>query len=153
MAVAGQHDVIARGTGASGSWLTAQRPLNWQRRSMLQRARQAANHPYAFSTGLGVVEITIGLLVLGYLFSPQLGLLGSVLTCLTPVVTLSFLVTTPEAWVANLGDARFGFPYLSGAGRLVLKDVLMLSGVVVMVADSARQVLYQVAARNRLTNS
>ncbi|MGC7838890.1 DUF417 family protein [Pseudomonas wayambapalatensis] len=142
MAVAGQHDVIARGTGASGSWLTAQRPLNWQRRSMLQRARQAANHPYAFSTGLGVVEITIGLLVL-----------GSVLTCLTPVVTLSFLVTTPEAWVANLGDARFGFPYLSGGGRLVLKDVLMLSGVVVMVADSARQVLYQVAARNRLTNS
>lgn len=69
------------------------------------------------------------------------------------MVTLSFLVTTPEAWVANLCDAQFGFPYLSGAGRLVLKDVLMLSGGVVMVADSARQVLYQVAARNRLTNS
>ncbi|MFP1455029.1 DUF417 family protein [Escherichia coli] len=45
----------------------------------------------------------------------------------TPLVTLSFLITTPEAWIA-LGDAHHGFPYLSGAGRLVLKDTLMLAG-------------------------
>ena len=108
---------------------------------LAQRAWQVANHTYAFSTGLGVVEIAIGLLVLSYLFSPKLGLVGAVLAFLTPVVTLSFLVTTPEAWVANLGDAQFGFPYLSGAGRLVLKDVLMLAGGVVMIADSARRVL------------
>jgi uncharacterized membrane protein YkgB len=56
-------------------------------------------------------------------------------------VTLSFLVSTPEAWVANLGDAQFGFPYLSGAGRLVLKDVLMLAGSVIMIADSAKQLV------------
>ncbi|HEK1686897.1 TPA: DUF417 family protein [Pseudomonas putida] len=37
----------------------------------------------------------------------------------------------------------YGFPYLSGAGRLVLKDVLMLAGAVVMIADSARRVLNQ----------
>ena len=108
---------------------------------LVQRAWQVANHTYAFSNGLGTVEIIIGLLVLSYLFSPTIGLIGSILAFLTPIVTLSFLITTPEAWVANLGDANYGFPYLSGAGRLVLKDVLMLSGAVVMIADSARQVL------------
>ncbi|PLP97427.1 reactive chlorine resistance membrane protein RclC [Cupriavidus pauculus] len=108
---------------------------------LAQRAWQVANHTYAFSNGLGTVEIIIGLLVLSYLFSPTIGLIGAILAFLTPIVTLSFLITTPEAWVANLGDANYGFPYLSGAGRLVLKDVLMLSGAVVMIADSARQVL------------
>ncbi|MWL88942.1 reactive chlorine resistance membrane protein RclC [Cupriavidus sp. SW-Y-13] len=108
---------------------------------LVQRAWQVANHTYAFSNGLGTVEIIIGLLVLSYLFSPTLGLIGSILAFLTPIVTLSFLITTPEAWVANLGDANYGFPYLSGGGRLVLKDVLMLAGAVVMIADSARQVL------------
>lgn len=27
----------------------------------------------------------------------------------TPLVTLSFLITTPEAWVPALGDAHHGF--------------------------------------------
>ena len=120
---------------------------------LVQRAWQTANHTYAFSNGLGVVEISIGLLVLAYLFSPKLGLVGSIMAFLTPVVTLSFLITTPEAWVANLGDAQYGFPYLSGAGRLVLKDVLMLAGAVVMIADSARRVLHQKKSGNTLTKS
>lgn len=61
----------------------------------------------------------------------------------TPLVTLSFLITTPEAWVPALGDAHHGFPYLSGAGRLVLKDTLMLAGAVMIMADSAREILKQ----------
>jgi len=80
-------------------------------------------------------------LVLSYAFSKRLGMVGSVLAFLTPIVTLSFLITTPEAWVSSLGDANFGFPFLSGGGRLVLKDVLMLASGVVMIADSARQLL------------
>lgn len=109
----------------------------------VKRKWQTANHTYAFSNGLGTVEILIGLLVLSYLFSRRLGMVGSVLAFLTPLVTLSFLITTPEAWVQSTGDAAFGFPYLSGGGRLVLKDVLMLAGAVVMMADSARQLLEQ----------
>ncbi|MGK7530419.1 DUF417 family protein, partial [Salmonella enterica] len=31
--------------------------------------------------------------------------------------------------------------YLSGAGRLVLKDTLMLAGAVMIMADSARSLL------------
>jgi len=106
-----------------------------------KREWQVSNNTYAFSDGLGSVEILIGLLVLSYAFSKRLGMVGSVLAFLTPIVTLSFLITTPEAWVSSLGDANFGFPFLSGGGRLVLKDVLMLAGGVVMIADSAGQLL------------
>jgi len=57
------------------------------------------------------------------------------------VVTLSFLITTPDAWVSALGDAQHGFPYLSGGGRLVLKDVMLLAGGLLIMADSARAFL------------
>lgn len=107
----------------------------------VKREWQVENNTYKFSKGLGTVEILIGLLVLSYAFSRRLGMVGSILAFLTPLVTLSFLLTTPEAWVSSLGDADFGFPYLSGGGRLVLKDVLMLAGGVVMIADSARALL------------
>ncbi|MEE7505114.1 reactive chlorine resistance membrane protein RclC [Methylobacterium sp. C33D] len=109
--------------------------------NLAARAWQTANHTYAFSRGLGTVELLIGLLVLVGLASRRLGLAGAVLAFLTPVVTLSFLVTTPEAWVAALGDAEHGFPYLSGAGRLVLKDVTLMAGAWLVLADSARAIL------------
>ncbi|WP_159245364.1 reactive chlorine resistance membrane protein RclC [Pseudomonas koreensis] len=108
-----------------------------------KRAWQTANNTYGFSTGLGVVEILIGLLVLSNPLSRRTGLLGGALAFATPLVTLSFLVTTPEAWVAALGDGEHGFPYLSGAGRLVLKDVLMLAGALPVMAESARQLLIE----------
>lgn len=111
-----------------------------------KRQWQTQNHTYAFSDGLGAVEIFIGLMVLTYAFSRRLGLIGALLAFFTPLVTLSFLITTPEAWVSNIGDAQFGFPYLSGGGRLILKDVLMLAGAVVMIADSARKLLLPMPA-------
>ncbi|WP_434765566.1 reactive chlorine resistance membrane protein RclC [Pseudomonas triticicola] len=116
--------------------LTHEGELNADKRSW-----QTANNTYGFSTGLGVVEILIGLLVLSNPLSRRTGLLGGALAFATPLVTLSFLITTPEAWVAALGDGQHGFPYLSGAGRLVLKDVLMLAGALPVMADSARQLL------------
>lgn len=107
------------------------------------RAWETANDTYAFSYGLGTVELIIGFLVLAGLVSVRLGLAGAVLAFLTPFVTLSFLVTTPEAWVAALGDAQHGFPYLSGAGRLVLKDTVILAGGWLLVVDGARAILAQ----------
>lgn len=106
-----------------------------------KRAWQTANNTYGFSTGLGVVEILIGLLVLSNPISRRTGLLGGAMAFGTPLVTLTFLITTPEAWVGALGDGQHGFPYLSGAGRLVLKDVMMLAGSLPVMADSARQLL------------
>jgi uncharacterized membrane protein YkgB len=103
-----------------------------------QREWQHANNTYGFSIGLGCVELTIGLLVLAGLAPTTLGALGAVLAFLTSLVTLSFLVTTPEAWLPALGDAEHGFPYLSGAGRLVLKDVMLLAEGFLLMVQSAR---------------
>ena len=44
-------------------------------------------------------------------------------------------MTTPEAWVPALGAAQHGFPYLSGAGRLVLKDTVILAGGWLLVVE------------------
>ena len=106
-----------------------------------ERAWQTANNTYGFSRGLGTFELIIGLLTLAGLVSRRVGFVGAVLAFLTPLVTLSFLFTTPEAWVAALGDAQHGFPYLSGGGRLVLKDVMLLAGALLVMADSARAML------------
>ena len=57
--------------------------------------------------------------------------------------TLSFLVTTPEVWVPDLGSGEHGFPLLTGAGRLVIKDTAILAGAIVVLSDSAKRVLNQ----------
>src|ERR1700686_2491075 len=106
-----------------------------------ERAWQTANNTYGFSRGLGTFELIIGLLTLAGLVAPRIGFAGAVLSFLTPFVTLSFLFTTPEAWVPALGGAQHGFPYLSGGGRLVLKDVMLLAGGLRITADSARAFL------------
>ncbi|HCQ9179935.1 TPA: DUF417 family protein [Proteus mirabilis] len=62
---------------------------------------------------------------------------GSALVFLTPFVTLTFLVFTPETWVHE-ADAHTEFPYLSGAGRLVLKDTMMIAAGFVAMVHSAR---------------
>ena len=35
----------------------------------------------------------------------------------------------------------YGFPYLSGAGRLVLKDVIMSAGGLIAASEAARRLL------------
>jgi reactive chlorine resistance protein C len=114
----------------------------------VQREWQKNNNTYGLSAGLGVVEWLIALLVLSYPFSRHLGLIGACLTFCTTLITLSFLITTPEAWVAALGDAQHGFPYLSGAGRLVLKDTMMLAGAWIIGVDAARGILADQRAKS-----
>jgi len=106
-----------------------------------ERVWQTGNNTYGFSEGLGTVELIIGVLVLSGLVSRRLGMAGAVLSFLTPFVTLSFLATTPEAWVPALGDAQHGFPYLSGAGRLVLKDIALMAGSWLVMVHTARSLL------------
>ena len=64
----------------------------------------------------------------------------------------SFLITTPECWVPPLGDAQHGFPYLSGAGRLVLKDAIMMGAALVTMADSAKAYLRKQASASPVTD-
>jgi uncharacterized membrane protein YkgB len=105
------------------------------------RQWHVTNGTYAFSHGLGVVIILIGLLIALHPFLPQAAAVGSFLLALMACTTLSFLVTTPEAWVPALGDTAHGFPYFSGVGRLIIKDAIMFGGAIVTLADSARAYL------------
>lgn len=106
------------------------------------------NGTYVFSYALGSVIIVIGLLTLFGIFNARIGLIGGLLTFGMSLVTLSFLITTPETWVPNLGGPEHGFPYLSAAGRLVIKDVIMAAGGLICASDSAaRMVLLQSADR------
>lgn len=99
------------------------------------------NGTYPVSYGLGIVIVSIGVLIALHPTFPRLAAVGSFLLILMACTTLSFLVTTPEAWVPALGDTTHGFPYLSGAGRLIVKDVIMLGAAVVTMADSAKAYL------------
>ncbi len=108
-----------------------------------------ANHTYAFSYGLGAVIVLYGLLLCLHPWYPQAAAVGSFLVFVMSFVTLSFLVTTPECWVPDLGDAQHGFPYLSGRGRLVIKDAIMMGAALVTMADSAKAYLRKSAAASR----
>lgn len=102
-----------------------------------------SNGTYVFSYGLGTVIVLIGILVLLGIWFPKAGFWGGIFTVGMSVVTLSFLITTPETWVPNLsGDfptPQHGFPYLSAAGRLVIKDVIMLGAGLVIASDAAKR--------------
>lgn len=99
------------------------------------------NNTYVFSRGLGILIMTIGILVFLGIFFPKIGLVGSLLAIIMTMGTLSFLVTTPEVWVPDLGSGEHGFPLLSGAGRLVIKDTAILAGAIVLLAESAQRIL------------
>ena len=103
------------------------------------------NGTYIFAYGLGAVIVAIGVLVLLGIWYPTIGIWGGLLTFGMSIVTLSFLITTPEVYVPNLGGDLptpvYGFPYLSGAGRLVLKDVIMMAGGLIVASDGAGKLL------------
>lgn len=106
------------------------------------------NNTYGFSYGLGTLLVSMGILLLLNYIHPIFGLIGAILVFIMGIGTLSFLVTTPETWVTDWaakegmqGPIEHGFPYLSGAGRLVLKDIIMWGGAWVVGIDSAKKIL------------
>ena len=100
-----------------------------------------ANNTYAFSHGLGLAIMSFGILTLLGIWFPKIGFVGTGLVIIMTFGTLSFLITTPEVWVPDLGSGEHGFPLLTGAGRLVIKDVCILASAVVVLADCAQRIL------------
>ncbi len=50
-------------------------------------------------------------------------------------------------------DAQHGFPYLSGRGRLAIKDAIMIGAALVTMADSAKAYLRQRSAAQAETSA
>lgn len=105
------------------------------------RAWHERNGTYPFAHGLGAVIVLYGVLIALHPWLPRVAAAGSFLVFVMSLVTLSFLVTTPETWVPALASSEHGFPLLSGAGRLVIKDAIMAGAALVTLADSAKAYL------------
>lgn len=111
------------------------------------RAWHESNNTYPFALGLGSVIVGFGLMLSLHRWLPQVAAVGGFLVFTMSLVTLSFLVTTPEAWVPNLGGPEHGFPLLSGMGRLIVKDSIMMGAALVVMADSAKAYLRKQTSR------
>ena len=107
----------------------------------VNREWHQSNGTYLVSYGLGVIIMSLGILIALYPVRPELSAIGSFLLIFMALTTLSFLITTPEAWVPALGDSNHGFPFLSGVGRLVVKDSIMLGAAFLTMTDAARESL------------
>ena len=99
------------------------------------------NGTYRFAYGLGSVIVAFGVMIALHPWLPRVSAIGSFLVFGMSITTLSFLVTTPECWVPPLGSPEHGFPLLTGAGRLVIKDAIMMGAALVTMADSAKAYL------------
>jgi reactive chlorine resistance protein C len=129
------------------SWLLKS-PGDYKRHQNPEGAVNAANENWHMANGTYTASLIIGagivligiLIACGYIY-PLSGVLGGLMLTAMSLVTLSFLITTPEAWVPALGSGEYGFPFLAGPGRLVVKDAIMLGAALWTAADSAKQVM------------
>lgn|SRR5690242_11930999 len=87
----------------------------------------------AVSDGIGVVEIAVALLIATRRYSPGLSAIGSLGAVLIFATTLTFLFSTPGAWVSVPG---FPVPVTSGTGAFLIKDAFLLGAALVSAADS-----------------
>lgn len=97
------------------------------------------NATYEVSLILGAIIVAIGISLAFGLAYPLAGVVGGLLLTGMSLVTLSFLITTPEAWVPAHGSSTHGFPFLAASGRLVVKDAIMLGASLWCAADSANR--------------
>ncbi|MFK0088564.1 YkgB family protein [Pseudomonas sp. NPDC090755] len=85
-----------------------------------------------FSSLLGVLELSIGVLIAGRLLSPRLSLVGGALSAGLFVTTLSFMLSTP-----GVIEPGLGFPAISVApGQFLLKDIGLLAASLFVAGHS-----------------
>ena len=83
---------------------------------------------------VGVTQITLGALIAAKPVAPRVSAVGSFGAAGMMLSTLSFLVTTPEAWREGPG----GIPQLSVLGESLLKDSVFLGAGLLTAAESLR---------------
>lgn len=85
-----------------------------------------------FSSLLGVLELSIGVLIAGRLLSPTFSLIGGTLSAGLFFTTLSFMFSTP-----GVIEPSLGFPAISVApGQFLLKDIGLLAASVFVAGHS-----------------
>ena len=85
-----------------------------------------------FSSLLGVLEVSIGVLIAGRLLSPKLSLIGGALSAGLFFTTLSFMLSTP-----GVIEPSLGFPAISVApGQFLLKDIGLLAASIFIAGHS-----------------
>jgi uncharacterized membrane protein YkgB len=85
-----------------------------------------------FSSLLGVLEISIGVLIAGRLLSPKLSLMGGLLSAGLFFTTLTFMFSTIGVIEPNLG-----FPAITVApGQFLLKDIGLLAASIFVAGHS-----------------
>ena len=83
---------------------------------------------------VGVTQITFGSLIAAKAVAPRVSAVGSFGAAGMMLGTLSFLITTPEAWREGPG----GIPQLSVLGENLLKDTVLLGAALLTAAESLR---------------
>jgi reactive chlorine resistance protein C len=81
----------------------------------------------------GVAQLTLGSLIAAKPVAPRAAAVGGLGAAGMMLGTLSFLVTTPEAW--QEGE---GMPQLSMLGEALLKDSVLLGAALLTTAESLR---------------
>ncbi len=88
----------------------------------------------AFSSLLGVVEVSTAVLLAMKPWWPRVSAVGSVMAIGLFAATISFLFTTPGVGEAAAG----GFPVLSMNGQFLIKDIALLGIAVWTLSDALR---------------
>ena len=83
---------------------------------------------------VGITQITLASLIAAKPVAPRVSAAGSFGAAGMMLSTLSFLVTTPEAW----RDGPGGIPQLSVLGENLLKDTVLLGAALLTAAESLR---------------
>ena len=82
---------------------------------------------------VGAAQLTLGSLIAAKPLAPRASAAGSLGAAAMMVGTLSFLVTTPEAWQEGRAKLR-----LSMLGEALLKDGVLLGAALLTAAESMR---------------
>jgi uncharacterized membrane protein YkgB len=82
---------------------------------------------------VGVSQVALGAMMAARPFAPRVSALGSLAVAGMMVGTVSFLVTTPEAW-----QDGHGVPQLSVLGEALLKDTVLLGAGLLTAAEALR---------------
>ena len=90
----------------------------------------------SFSTGLGVLEIVIALMIAARPWFAKVSALGSLLAAGMFLTTLSFLITTPGVFEASEG----GFPALSIPGQFLVKDFVLVGASVLSLGEALKSI-------------